>query len=89
MENKVKLGDEVIDTITGFKGIAVGNTTWIHGCSRITIQPKGLDKDGKIFEPQTFDEPQLKIIKKKKVKEGNHTTGGFDIVIGAKPSIKK
>ena len=86
---KRDLGDEVKDPITGFKGVAIGRTSWLHGCDRIVVQPRGVDKDGKIFESQSFDEPQLKIIKKGSVKEGTHATGGFDIKIKQKMSIKK
>ena len=67
MNKKVELGDEVEDRVSGFKGIAVARTRWISGCDRISIQPKGVDKDGKTFESQSFDEPMLKIIKRGKV----------------------
>ena len=73
----IKLGDKVQDSVTGFKGIAVGRTTWLHGCNRIIVQPEGVDKNGKTYDSQNFDEPQLVILgPKKKVKEGNHDTGG-------------
>ena len=72
----IKLGDKVKDTVTGFIGIAVARTTWLHGCDRIVVQPIGTDKDGKIFESQNFDEPQMVVIKPKSKKEGNHDTGG-------------
>lgn len=74
--NKINLGDEVVDTITGFKGIAIGRTTWITGCDRISVQPKGVNKEGKLFETQSFDEPMLEVVKAKKIKEGTHKTGG-------------
>lgn len=73
---KINLGDEVVDTVTGFKGIAIGRTTWLSGCDRITVQPKGINKEGKLFESQTFDEDLLDVVKPKKVKEGKHNTGG-------------
>ena len=72
----ITLGDKVKDSVTGFVGIAVGRTTWLHGCDRIIVQPEGLTKDGKTFENCSFDEPQLEVIRPKKVKEGNHRTGG-------------
>lgn len=84
--SKVNLGDSVEDTVTGFKGIAIGRTTWLHGCDRIIVQPEGLTKEGKTYENQSFDEPQLKVLKKKKVPEGDHVTGGFDIKISQKDS---
>lgn len=75
---KVELGDLVKDKVTGFKGVAMGRTTWLFGCDRISVQPQGLTKDGKTYEVQSFDEPQLEIIKKAKTKDkpSNHTTGG-------------
>jgi len=72
----INLGDLVEDTVTGFKGIAVGRTVWLHGCNRISVQPTGLNKEGKVYEAQGFDEPQLKVLKKIKVKEGSHVAGG-------------
>ena len=58
---KIKLGQEVKDRITGFKGIAVGRTTYLQGCDRIQVAPK-VDKDGDIKDTQHFDEPDLIII---------------------------
>lgn len=58
----VRLGDEARDTITGFEGVVVGITDWIHGCRRITIQPKGLH-DAKIIEAASFDEPAVEVTK--------------------------
>lgn len=74
--NKINLGDKVKDSVTGFVGIAVGRTIWLHGCDRLVVQPEGVNKEGKLFENQTFDEPQLVVVKKKLVKEGKHKTGG-------------
>lgn len=80
-KQKINLGDEVKDTITGFKGIAIARTTWITGCCRINVQPKGINKDGKLFEIESFDEPMLEIIKPKKPKKINRKTGGPRITI--------
>lgn len=72
----IELGDEVQDTITGFKGVAIGVTKWLTGCNRWIVQPKGVDPAGKIYETQSFDEPLLKVLKKKKSKEVNRSKGG-------------
>lgn len=72
----ITLGDEVKDSVTGIRGIAVCRMTWLHGCDRIIIQPAGLTKDGKPFENYTTDEPQIVVLKKKKVEQGKHLTGG-------------
>ncbi len=59
----VDIGDQVVDPVTGFKGTVVALTTWMFGCRRITVQPKGVDREGKIFDSCAFDEPGLKITK--------------------------
>jgi hypothetical protein len=72
----IKLGDKVRDTITGFKGIAIARSIWLTGCDRITIQPEGLNKEGKTFEQLTFDEGTVEVIKAKKHKRVNNEGGG-------------
>jgi len=68
MIERVKLGQEVMDTVTGFRGIAVTVTEFLQGCRRVEIQPK-VDKDGKLRDIGTFDEPQLKVVGKGILKE--------------------
>ncbi len=89
MPNKINLGDKVKDSVTGFAGIAVGKTTWLHGCNRITVQPEGVNKEGKTYESQSFDEPQLIIVKAAKKAEGNHDTGGPRPEVFQKQSVTK
>lgn len=57
----VKLGDEVKDRITGFRGIAVCRSEWLNGCVRIGITSKEL-KDGKPIDDVFIDEKQLEVI---------------------------
>tara|TARA_Y100000310_G_scaffold314646_1_gene364221 strand:- start:810 stop:1070 length:261 start_codon:yes stop_codon:yes gene_type:complete len=57
----VRLGDKVRDPITGFEGVAVSSHYYLHGCARISVQPP-VDKEGKLPEIQSFDEPQLEIV---------------------------
>jgi len=71
----IELGDEIKDTVTGFKGIAVAKTDWLNGCTRWTIQPS-VDKEGKVPPAECFDETQLVLVKRKKVAQGRHDTGG-------------
>lgn len=75
---KVNLGDEVKETITGLVGIVIGRTEWLYGCVRVTIQPKGLNKDGKPYDSQTFDEPALTVVKPDKVANPNVGHGPRD-----------
>jgi len=71
-EIMVNLWDEIKDLVTGFKGIAVARSEFLYGCTRIAVQPE-VDKEGKIAYPSWFDEPQLKILKSKKVKAVQET----------------
>lgn len=71
----MKLGDKVTDSITGFTGIVVAITDWIHGCIRVTVQAQQLE-DGKPVPTQCFDEGQLVIVKKKQIKNNPVVKGG-------------
>ena len=62
MSETIELGDTVIDTITGFQGVAVARHTYLAGCTRISVLPKA--KNGKMLDSATFDEPLLAIIRK-------------------------
>ena len=77
----VELGDEVQDKVTGFKGIAVVQSIYLQGCDRFSVQPP-LDKEGKMPESHGFDDAQLKILKKQKVKPASvqqeRKPGGVD-----------
>ncbi len=74
MAEKIELGDTARDTITGFEGVVVGHTQWIHGCVRLTIQPRTM-KDGKPIDPMSFDEPQLELVSKRTALSTNATGG--------------
>lgn len=71
----IELGDKVKDSVTGFVGIAVGRTKWLHGCERISVQPL-VDKDGKCPEVMAFDAPQLIVVKAGVAKQGDPKKGG-------------
>ena len=64
MNKEIELGDTVQDLITGFKGRVVAHHQYLHGCARFSVQPEKLGTDKKPIDPQTFDVPQLKLIKK-------------------------
>jgi len=58
---EITLGDDAKDTITGLSGVVVAITDWLHGCQRITIQPREL-KDGKPVDNCTFDVEQIEVL---------------------------
>ena len=69
------LGAEAEDKVTGFTGVITGRSEWMHGCRRYVIQPKGTNKDGKIFETETFDEAALNLLKDFKEQTVSNTGG--------------
>ena len=64
LNNIIQLGDTVKDAITGFVGIAVARTEFMHTCNLITVQPLAYD-ESTMSESCFIDEPQLEIISKK------------------------
>lgn len=72
----VNLGDRVKDTVSGFSGIAVAKVTYLQGCDRVAIQAP-VKKNEKPAEWMYFDEPQLKVLKRGAVKQGERITGGY------------
>jgi hypothetical protein len=69
------LGKKVKDKVSGFTGIVTGRHEFLAGCTRYSVQPE-VDKDGKLPEVQTFDDPQLEIVKEKKIKTTGDRPGG-------------
>lgn len=57
-ESTIALGTEVADTLTQFKGVAVGKFIFLNGCIRIEVASKTM-KDGSPIEPEVFDEQRL------------------------------
>lgn len=71
---RVTLGDEVKDCVTGFQGIAVSRHAYLSGCTRISVQPP--TKKGILPDPQTFDEPLLRVVKSRAVPQVAQDVGG-------------
>ena len=59
---RINLGDKVKCKITGLVGIAIGRTTYLHGCDHIAIKPAEI-KDGKPVDAVWLDEPQVEVVK--------------------------
>ena len=47
---------------TGFEGRIIAIATWLFGCTRYTLQPTKLDKDGKIPPSESIEETNLTLI---------------------------
>ena len=73
---KIQLGDVARDTITGFKGTVIARTQWLTGCERLTLQPL-VDKEGKVPDCVSFDEPTCVLVKSRNpAAPPKSTTGG-------------
>ena len=72
---KLDLGSEVECRITGFKGIIISRTQWLHNCSTYQVKPQKLNKEGETLISETFDEPQLKAITPNVIKSKQNTGG--------------
>lgn len=79
---KVILGIEVVDPVSGIKGIATGRAVYLNGCARILISPKHEGKPVKDYCLHWVDEPQVEIVqsglfsKPRSAEQGNKKTGG-------------
>ncbi len=58
----VNLGDEVKCLVTNLQGICTSLTRGLHGCRLVGIQPP-VDKDGKLPEGYSVDEPTCMVVK--------------------------
>ena len=62
MGDMIELGVKVKDRISGLVGVAISRHIFYqNGCNRITVQPP-IDKDGKLPDTATFDEPRLDVV---------------------------
>ena len=72
---KIKLGDKVKDSITGYIGICVGITEFMNGCRRIGIQGKKLDQNNLPVDLYWIDETTVSVVAPKKIKRKQTTKG--------------
>lgn len=67
-EFKFGLGDEVQDLVTKFKGVIRSRADYLTGCDRYAVQSQKKSEDGKSNSWTWFDELELKLVKKSKIK---------------------
>jgi hypothetical protein len=56
---KFKLGQEVKEVVTGYKGIIMVRSEYFTGCNHYGIQNKEITSEGKVKEWEYFDESRL------------------------------
>ncbi len=57
----VKLGDNVKDRFTGFKGVAVSKIEYLSGCIQFGVAPK-VGNDNKKIDTEYIDEGRLDVV---------------------------
>lgn len=88
-EEKIELGDIAKDTVTNFKGVVVAETRWLHGCRRLSLQPRGVGADGKLHGQESFDEQQLKLIRKGAVRTTANPRATAPVPGGPRPEPQR
>ena len=81
---RVILGSIVRDVVTGFTGVAVSRTEWLHGCVRVGVQPRELH-EGKPIESSVFDEAALEVVSETFPQLRQPDEGGFRTTGGDRP----
>lgn len=71
---KIKLGNKVVDKITGFEGIATARIEYINGCVQYCVVPK-VGADGKMPTCEYIDHQQLEVVDDGYVQTSSPTGG--------------
>lgn len=71
---RFSLGDEVIDCVTGFRGVVINRCQWLNACNTYGVKCREL-KDGQPQDTVQFDQPQLSLIEPKVVPSVRDTGG--------------
>jgi len=72
-----ELGDRVKDVISGFTGIINSRSQWLYNCNTYGVKSETLH-EGKIVDPQYFDEPQLELVDELVFENKRDTEGPCD-----------
>ncbi len=59
---KIQLGQEVVDVITGFSGIATAEVHYLNGCIQYCITPRTINDEGKPTKGEYFDQGQIEVL---------------------------
>ena len=72
-----KIGDKVRHKWSGFVGWVHGTSQFITGCDRLLVNPRSMDKDGKVREGEWFDVQTLELVDEQEA-PANAKGGGPD-----------
>lgn len=59
MDEKIALGDEAKDIVTGFRGLVIGRIEHLFRSPELRIQPRELKENGEPSDAQWFEEQQV------------------------------
>jgi hypothetical protein len=76
---RMQLGWYATDLITGFKGLVMGRSEYLSGCTQVLLIPSKVNKDGKRPDGEWFDEQRLVREGTKVLVLDNEKTPGADI----------
>jgi hypothetical protein len=65
--DEIEMGDIAKDDLTGFTGVVIGRTHWLTNCDRLSLQPRGLDKDGQPLKSNSFDITHCTLVSKRAI----------------------
>lgn len=72
------LGFNVVDRITGFRGVVVGHVMYLTGCNQCLVVPP-VGPDGALREGQWFDDQRLQLAEGEPIRLDNGSTPGCDV----------
>ncbi len=61
-QQRVELGARVRDDVTGFEGIVVARTEWLHDLPGVGVQAQGCGRNGKPIEVAWINEGRLRTL---------------------------
>ena len=74
MAEHLTLGDEVVDSITGFKGIATGRAEYLTGCVQVCVAATSVANAKPVSE--WYDISRLRLINKARIVPKTEDIGG-------------
>ena len=69
------LGKTVVDSVTGFTGVAVGHVEYVTGCNQCLVQPR-CKPDGDFVESRWLDDARLSAVPAPAVEVTKRGLGG-------------
>jgi hypothetical protein len=71
----IKLGQRVVDQISGFKGVVTASSHYINGCNRYQVTAENI-QNNEVPVSEWFDEQQLLVKGKKLILKADPELGG-------------